>query len=162
MRASLFVHERTAGSVARVPLVVVLALVRRLVAAPAGLQALVEALPFPRSLQHPLRLAVLRLWTHLGHTGEIAMRRAADMRIATAAVRVGEAVFTLPRPARHCDVRRLIVVETERVPRECTEGFVTECGRFLNRRQAGTVARASGQTEKLKWPHIGLNSEDLW
>ena len=85
------------------------------------------------------------------------------MEIRAAAVRVGTTVYTLDPPARHDTVLRLIAgITGERVPNHKEQGFVTKCGRFLNRKQAGTVARRAGQLEELQWPHIGLNSEDLW
>lgn len=41
------------------------------------------------------------------------------------------------------------------------QGFVTEDGQFLNRRQAAQHAIRCGQIEKLKWPP-NLYSEDLY
>ncbi len=85
------------------------------------------------------------------------------MKIKAAAVRVDRKVYTLPPPGRHNDVLRLIwEVTGKRVPNHKEQGFVTECGRFLNRKQAGVVARRAGQIDELQWPHMGLNSEDLW
>lgn len=96
-------------------------------------------------------------------TSRVPIADKAKLRIATAAVLVGDRVYTLPRPARHCDVMQLIVLETgERVPNDAEQGFLTECERFLRRKPAETVARRAGQVKAVKWPHLGLNSEDLW
>jgi hypothetical protein len=84
--------------------------------------------------------------------------------IAAAAIRKGDRVYTLPPPARHHDIIRLIAEETAERPavtEQDTQGFVTNEGRFVNRRQAVLVAIRAGQIERPKWPG-GLYSEDLW
>ena len=42
----------------------------------------------------------------------------------------------------------------------CDQGFVTECGLFVDRKQAALIAVKAGQIEKLTWPPL-LYSEDL-
>jgi hypothetical protein len=85
------------------------------------------------------------------------------MRIRAAAVRLGDKIWTLDPPHRHHHIMQMITRETgKRVPFDPdNQGFITECGRFLNRRQTETVARDSGQ---LVGDRIGsvLTSEDLW
>ena len=42
--------------------------------------------------------------------------------------------------------------------RKCEQGFVTECGKFVDRKEAAKIAFEAGQTKKLESP---LFSEDL-
>lgn len=42
--------------------------------------------------------------------------------------------------------------------RNCVQGFVTECGKFVDRYEAAEIAFKAGQTKKLESP---LFSEDL-
>ena len=89
--------------------------------------------------------------------------RNGEMRIKAAAIRIGHKVWSLDPPARHDAVMRHVFKETGEPVRfdPQGQGFVTECGRFLNRRQAEVVARRSG---RLEGELIGsvLTSEDLW
>lgn len=85
--------------------------------------------------------------------------------IVAAAIRTADGkVWTLPQPARHNDLVKVIFKETGKpvhVPRE-DWGFVDEKGQFYRRRAAEHHARTAGQLTK---PLIGggiLTSEDLW
>lgn len=82
------------------------------------------------------------------------------VKIEAAAVRVDGVTYTLPRPARHFHVLQEVAKAGVRA-RLDQQGFVTDCGRFLTRKQARGVADKAGQ---LKGPLIGsvLTSEDLW
>jgi len=89
------------------------------------------------------------------------LRRGA-MRIVGVAIRTREGkVYSLPSPNRHHHLVRMIFEETGKPLYGETQGFLTNCGRFMNRSQARVVARKSGQ---LKGDLIGsvLTSEDLW
>lgn len=80
--------------------------------------------------------------------------------IVEAAIKQDGKVWTLPPPARHHDLIKLIIEETgEMVTGE--QGFVDDHGNFLNQVQAGQEAIGSGQLEKLPRPPR-LFSEDLW
>lgn len=86
--------------------------------------------------------------------------------IAAAAIRVDGEVWTLPRPARHHILAKAWSDAHFRDGKpaplhEHDSGFVTSTGRFVDRAEAETIARASGQIEG---PLIGgvLTSEDLW
>lgn len=70
-------------------------------------------------------------------------------------------VWSLPAPNRHYNVIHMIYTETkQQVPRNWAQGFVTESGRFLTRRQARMVAQKTGQfTGEVRGT---LTSEDLW
>jgi hypothetical protein len=80
--------------------------------------------------------------------------------IVEAAIKQDGKVWTLPPPARHHDIIKLIIEETgEMVNGE--QGFVDDRGNFLNRVQAGQEAIGSGQLMSLPHPPK-LYSEDLW
>jgi hypothetical protein len=82
--------------------------------------------------------------------------------IRAAALMIKDRVYSLPAPARHAHVMRWIVIAvgSEAVMR-ADQGFVTSTGRFVERVEAGEIAVACGQVEKLNWPD-NLYSEDLW
>lgn len=82
-------------------------------------------------------------------------------RIISVAISSFGIVASLPAPARHGDVLRKLhdfnplVVGAER------QGFLTNAGRFVNRRDAAVLALEAGQVVKLISPPE-LYSEDLW
>jgi hypothetical protein len=67
----------------------------------------------------------------------------------------------LPAPARHHNVLHLIHYITLVDHVFGAQGFMTSEGRFVEREEAGQIALAAGQTDKLKWGP-DLYSEDLW
>ena len=83
-------------------------------------------------------------------------------RIAAAAVCLSGVVHSLPPPNRHHHIlHALHETEGERIHR-ADQGFVTNTGRFVGRKQAQKIAEAAGQIkEKLGCPGL-LFSEDLW
>lgn len=80
------------------------------------------------------------------------------MRIKEAAIEHGGKIWT---GRRHSDVIRRIVEELgrEAAPVRGTQGFVTECGKFLDRKEAARVAFEAGQVKEL---YPILMSEDLY
>ncbi len=88
-------------------------------------------------------------------------------RIISAAVRIGEMIFSLPPPARHHDVLHNMAENIIRTGQDPTweQGFVTSSGRFVDRRQGCFIARNAGQLDLVR-PKTGpaweLFSEDLW
>jgi len=80
------------------------------------------------------------------------------MRIKEAAIMHEGKIWT---GRRHHDVIRKIVEECgrEAAPVRGEQGFVTECGKFLNRKEAAKVAFEAGQVKEL---HPILMSEDLY
>jgi hypothetical protein len=80
------------------------------------------------------------------------------MRIKEAAIIHGGVVWT---GRRHHDVIQKIIDELGRkaAPVRGTQGFVTECGKFLDRKEAAKVAFEAGQVPKL---YTVLMSEDLY
>lgn len=84
--------------------------------------------------------------------------------IAAAAIRTDDGkIWSLPRPARHHDVIRLIRESGCKLPvGGDRQGFVLSNGKFARRKPALTIAIRSGQF--LNGRVIGgvLTSEDLW
>lgn len=93
-------------------------------------------------------------------------------RIETAAIKLSDVVWTVPRPGRHHDVIAYII-------RECpwmthvggTQGFVTSESRFVEREEARRIATKAGQliaSDKddkgipIVREHRELFSEDVW
>ena len=73
-------------------------------------------------------------------------------------------VYTLPAPARHHHVIKLIVDSVGKYkPAKEDQGFITDGGKFVTRKQAAILALACGQVKRLIEPSTGeLFSEDLW
>ena len=86
--------------------------------------------------------------------------------IVRAAICWNGAVYSLPKPARHHNVIRLMT-EYE-LPFEAVspqnQGFLTSFGDFVYRDEACIIARKSKQIEEVKRtdPQDQLFSEDLW
>jgi hypothetical protein len=80
------------------------------------------------------------------------------MRIKEAAIMHDGKVWT---GRRHSDVIMKIVLELGRqsAPVSGTQGFITECGKFLDRKDAARVAFEAGQVKEL---YPILMSEDLY
>ena len=84
------------------------------------------------------------------------------MMVAVAALRLpGGEILTLPRPARHSDLLRILRRRPGRPPAGVIQAFLDEKGDFLDRREAARVALEAGQIGALRWPP-NLYSEDLW
>ena len=87
-------------------------------------------------------------------------------RIISAAVRIGEMIFSLPPPARHHDV--LHNMSENITPGQgptWEQGFLTTSGRFVGRREGYVLARWAGQLDHVRpktEPLVELFSEDLW
>ena len=84
------------------------------------------------------------------------------MHIKGVAVLVNRKMVTMDAPARHHNILHQLDPHTQG-PIE--EGFVTRCGRFLDRKSAYIVATTNGQFKR--HPTEGyqgdkLFSEDLW
>lgn len=71
--------------------------------------------------------------------------------------------YTLPRPARHHDITRMMV-EKHALPIEAQrhQGFVTNTGRYVGREQACRIATNAGQIKQKTNPKNKLFSEDVW
>ena len=75
----------------------------------------------------------------------------------------GGTVVALGKPARHHDVIKYMCDELgyASVPGDFEQGFMTDKGKFLTRKEAVDEAVACGQMKNPKWPP-DLYSEDLW
>lgn len=78
--------------------------------------------------------------------------------ILRAAVKRGEEVFSLSRPARHGHILRYMTLTRE----ETEQGFITSEGRFVSRLEAGVIALAAGQISQTSSQSGALYTEDLW
>lgn len=79
--------------------------------------------------------------------------------IASAAINAGGLIFSLARPARHSDIIRAMSETVEGRPLVGVQGFVTNDGRFLGRKEAAKLAFESGQIAEFR---DELFTEDLW
>lgn len=92
--------------------------------------------------------------------------------IVAAAIRINHAIISMPAPARHHDILRQIGGLYDPEPRPSwtfeaeVQGFVTDGGVFLDRREACAHVLECGQPLRLRRPdgYQGdeLFSEDLW
>jgi hypothetical protein len=83
-------------------------------------------------------------------------------RIISVAISSFGIIASLPAPARHGDVlRKLFDFNQTVVVGADRQGFLTNTGRYVNRRDAAAIALAAGQIDKLQVTP-DLYSEDLW
>lgn len=81
-------------------------------------------------------------------------------RIAAAACLFLGEVHHVPRPGRHADVLRHMLESTGRtLAGSETQGFLTDRGRFVDRREAAKIALAAGQIPNAV---DELFSENVW
>ena len=89
-------------------------------------------------------------------------------QILNAASRSSSLVLTLPRPARHADIREQIARLKLPTPASADEGFLTSDGKFVGRHQAMKIAIAAGfkrppaNAYEADEDPDALHSEDLW
>jgi hypothetical protein len=92
--------------------------------------------------------------------------RLGEEEITAAAIRDQDGkVWTLPQPARHCDVLKHIYEQTGKPTLGLHgdhQGFVTDTGRYVTRREGEIVARAKCQIKRGRIIGGELTSEDLW
>ena len=83
-------------------------------------------------------------------------------RIIAAALFYNAVICTLPAPARHGDIIHAIANSVDRTlwPINGPQGFITDTGRFVDRKEAMRIAVLAGQVEAGDVPD--LYSEDLW
>ena len=84
------------------------------------------------------------------------------LRVDRAAIENTRRVFSLPRPARHEDIFRLMrAAGFSRLG--CRQGFLLSDGRFVGRSEAARVAFEAGQyLEQPARVPGALMTEDLW
>lgn len=82
-------------------------------------------------------------------------------RIECAAIKDVTGIFTSSPPYRHHHIIKDMVSHGCETPIKGEQGFITTHGRFVNRKEAATIALAVGQCKKLHAPP-NLFTEDLW
>ncbi|MFA5071212.1 MAG: hypothetical protein WC511_02465 [Candidatus Pacearchaeota archaeon] len=83
-------------------------------------------------------------------------------KIIGSAIKQDGIIFYCLRPGRHPNVIYMMVKDFLLPPPiKGKQGFVTESGKFLSRRQAFVLAKKNGQLSKNLIGSI-LTSEDLW
>jgi len=81
--------------------------------------------------------------------------------IVAVAVKLGQLIYTMPRPNRHYNVMHRM--SDEKIPLAGREqGFLTDKGEFLDRDSAALHAIECGQITECKFVKNHLFSEDLW
>lgn len=63
---------------------------------------------------------------------------------------------------RHCDCFKAAHEAGEPSPRHEVQGFITECGRFVDRKEGARIALECGQIKELGYSDKELFSEDLY
>lgn len=103
----------------------------------------------------------------LSHAEDRAIQDRIDSQeelIVAVAIATPLGTVTLPRPARHGDLRSIIAATGYEFS-EMLHGFITNHGRFVGRKEAALVVVASGQGSPREGevnPHGHLFTEDLW
>lgn len=99
--------------------------------------------------------------THVENAGN---KIRADWLVGVAVRTVEGRVFSLPKPARHCEVYQVIArsIPDWKQRRGDLDGFATHSGRFFTRDQALRSAKRSGQLAEDPKHGTTLTSEDLW
>lgn len=84
-------------------------------------------------------------------------------RIAGVAIRMTDRMFvSMPAPARHGDLIRELHLCGAGTYAHNEQGFVTECGTYVDRQRARIIATAAGQLKPDAREHVELFSEDVW
>lgn len=82
--------------------------------------------------------------------------------IVAAALKIDDLILTSPSPARHHTLFYLAHKYIVAVP-SAEQGFITDQGRFVDRRKAKKIAIAEGQIiDQSRKQDDSLYSEDLW
>lgn len=83
-------------------------------------------------------------------------------RIETAAIMQDGNIYTVVRPGRHHDVMRQMFDMGIYATEGHVQGFYTNKGRFVDRREALVIAQERNQLIRKTAPAYELFSEDLW
>lgn len=85
--------------------------------------------------------------------------------VAAAMMAEDRGVYSMPPPARHGQVGRLVDAcypDEPGMQLRSWQGFVTSHGRFVDRRKARIIANKASQTSARDMHSVELFSEDLW
>jgi len=83
-------------------------------------------------------------------------------RIAAAAIRHEGTVRSVPPPGRHHHVIKMMAALGFTARDVHDQGFTTDRGRFVDRKEGFLIAKAAGQILRKTGPADKLFSEDLW
>lgn len=83
-------------------------------------------------------------------------------RITAAALRHEGLIYSLPPPARHDSVIKMMAERGLGAQAMCDQGFVTDLGRFVSRAEAAMIATRADQLIRKTFPTDLLFSEDVW
>ena len=75
-------------------------------------------------------------------------------RIEAAAIRYSAGFFALAPPSRHHDVVEFLTSQGVQQGPDWQEGFLTNTGRFVDRKGAYPIAEAAGQIVPGAIPHV--------
>lgn len=81
-------------------------------------------------------------------------------RITTAAIKSDGVIVTVERPLRHGSCINFL--NAHGLEYREGQGFLTSTGRFVDRQEAGLIAKAAGQGEPRDVCNGNLFSEDMW
>lgn len=73
----------------------------------------------------------------------------------------GRHLVTLPRPNRHPDIMDFIAANVDNF-HIVAEGFMTDTNRFVDRKEAATIAAAAHQIISKDFNPTCLYTEDIW
>jgi len=85
-----------------------------------------------------------------------------DLKVVASAIYQAGVTFSLPRPARHCDVIRAMTGAGIETPIRGEQGFLLSDGTFANRIKSKAVAHDAGQLREGPTNVCELFSEDVW
>ena len=73
-------------------------------------------------------------------------------------------IYTLPKPARHANIREMMEAKGVSLTLKHTDGFITDTGKFVDRYSAYKIAKKHGQILPfaLDFPGLTLTTEHLW
>lgn len=83
-------------------------------------------------------------------------------RIVAAAILQDGVVYSVSRPGRHHNVIRMMYESGNPQEEGHVQGFVTNEGIFVDRKDAYIIARDAGQILDKTFPSDTLFSEDVW
>ena len=107
---------------------------------------------------HTVALGVID-WHARALAAEERVKVLSEERITTAAIKSGGVIVTVERPGRHGECINWL----NRLGQDYMgQGFLTSHGRFVDRVEAGRIAKAAGQGEPRALCNGNLFSEDLW
>ena len=80
-------------------------------------------------------------------------------RIVASAIFINGIAYT---GLRHTSIISYLVDLGFPIPITGEQGFIDDLGVFHDRKEAGEIALAAGQIDKLHWPGMGLDSSEIF